>query len=42
MSCPFAKYSDIFGKPNTGFHSSRIFDIAINDLFGTILISGLV
>ena len=42
MSCPFAKYSDIFGKPNTGFHSFRIFDIAVNDLLGTILISGLL
>lgn len=42
MSCPFSNYSDIFGKPNTGFHSFRIFNIAINDLLGTILISGLV
>jgi hypothetical protein len=42
MSCPFAKYSDIFGKPKTGFHSFRIVDIAANDLFGTILISGLI
>lgn len=42
MSCPFSKYSDIFGKPNTGFHSFRILNIAINDLLGTILISGLI
>ena len=42
MSCPFKKYSEIFGKPNTGFHSFRVFDIAILDLLGTILISGLI
>lgn len=42
MSCPFAKYSDIFGKPKTGFHSFRIFDIAINDLIGTIGIAGII
>jgi uncharacterized membrane protein YcaP (DUF421 family) len=42
MSCPFKKYSEIFGKPNTGFHSFRIFDIAMNDLLGTIVISGLI
>ena len=42
MSCPFKKYSDIFGKPKTGFHSYRVFDVAIFDLLGTILISGLI
>lgn len=42
MSCPFKKYSDIFGKPKTGFHSFRIFDIAVNDLFGTIAIAALL
>ena len=42
MSCPFKKYSEIFGKPNTGFHSFRVFDIAILDLLGTICISGLI
>lgn len=42
MSCPFAKYSNIFGEPNKGFHSVRLFDIAIYDFFGTILISGLL
>lgn len=42
MSCPFAKYSDIFGKPKTGFHSFRILDIAVNDVIGTILVSGLI
>ena len=42
MSCPFAKYSNIFGEPNKGFHSIRFLNIAIYDLFGTILISGLL
>lgn len=42
MTCPFAKYSDIFGKPNTGIHSYRIKNIAIIDVLGTALISGLV
>ena len=42
MSCPFKKYSDIFGKPKTGFHSFRMFDIAMNDLLGTIAISRLI
>ncbi len=30
-------YSDIFGKPNTGVHSYRIFNIAIVDLIFTII-----
>lgn len=42
MSCSFKKYSNIFGKPKTGFHSFRMFDIAINDFLGTIAISGLI
>ena len=30
------KYKDLFGKPNTGLHSFRIFNIAIVDLILTI------
>ena len=30
------KNKDLFGKPNTGLHSFRIFNIAIVDLFLTI------
>jgi len=30
------KYKDLFGKPNTGLHSIRIFNIAIVDLILTI------
>ena len=30
-------YKDVFGKPSEGIHSYRIFNIAIVDLFWTIL-----
>lgn len=33
------EYSDIFGRPNEGVHSIRIFNIAIVDLFLTILVA---
>lgn len=42
MSCPFAKYSNIFGEPKKGFHAYRIADVAIGDLIGTAAISGLI
>lgn len=32
-------YKNIFGKPNTGIHSIRIFNIAIIDVLGTIIAS---
>lgn len=31
------EYKDIFGKPDTGIHSSRLFGIAFVDLFLTLL-----
>ena len=31
------KYRDIFGMPNTGVHTYRIFDLAIVDILFTIL-----
>ena len=31
------QYKNIFGKPNIGVHSYRIFNIAIVDLFFTVL-----
>jgi hypothetical protein len=31
------KYKDIFGKPNEGAHSYRVFDLAIVDVFFTLL-----
>ena len=30
-------YSDIFGKPNEGIHSYRVFNIAIVDLILTVI-----
>ena len=33
----YCKYSDIFGKVNTGFHSYRVFDIAIMDVIFTFI-----
>lgn len=33
------KYKDIFGKVGEGFHSVRLFNIAIFDLVGTLLIA---
>lgn len=42
MSCPFAKHSNVFGEPKTGFHAFRIMDIAAFDLLGTAAISGLI
>jgi hypothetical protein len=39
MSCiSLCKYKDIFGKPNEGVHSTRIFGLAFWDLFGMIII----
>ena len=32
-SCQYANY---FGKPGTGFHSIRIFDVALLDVLGTL------
>ena len=36
------KYADIFGKPNTGVHSYRLFDFAIVDVLLTILVGYLI
>jgi hypothetical protein len=35
----FCKYKNIFGAPNTGAHSYRIFGLAAVDMIGTILIA---
>ena len=32
------KYKNIFGEPNTGFHSIRILNIAIFDVVSTIVL----
>ena len=36
------KYKHIFGEPNKGIHSYRIFDIAIIDLFATIVVAYII
>lgn len=42
MSCPFAKYSEIFEKPNEGVHSDRLLGMARVDLLGTMGIAGII
>ena len=37
MPCLFGKYKDIFGKPGTGIHSTRVFNIAIADVISTFI-----
>ncbi len=39
MNCP---YKNIFGEPKTGFHSTRVFGLALGDTLGTIAIAGLI
>ena len=36
MSC---KYSDILGLPKTGVHSIRVFNIAVVDVFFTMILA---
>lgn len=38
----FCEYSNIFGKPNEGLHSIRLFDIAIIDVILTIMAAYLL
>ena len=40
--CPLSKYKDIFGKPRTGIHKYRFFDVAIIDVIGTIIIACII
>lgn len=35
----FCKYKHIFGKEKEGIHSYRVFDIAIVDVIGTIIVA---
>ena len=37
-----SKYKDIFGEPNTGLHSIRIFNIAIIDVLMTIIAAYII
>jgi len=36
------KYSDIFGKPRTGVHGYRLFDIAVVDVILTIILGVII
>ena len=36
------KYSNIFGKPNEGIHSYRLFNIAIVDVIATLFIGYII
>lgn len=36
------KYKNIFGAPNTGIHSYRLFGFAIVDVVGTIVIAAII
>jgi len=38
----FCKYKDIFGKVGEGVHSIRLFNIAVVDLLGTLLIAYII
>lgn len=38
----FCQYKDLFGKPGTGAHSYRIFDIAIVDTLLAILLGYII
>ncbi len=37
-----SQYKNIFGEPNTGLHSIRLFNIAIVDVLFTILVAYLI
>lgn len=39
MSCP---YKNIFGIPEKGFHSTRLFGFAMYDTLGTIFLAFLI
>lgn len=36
------KYSNVFGKPGTGLHSYRIYDLAIIDILLTVVLVGAI
>ena len=38
----FCKYKDILGKPKTGLHSYRVFNVAIVDVLFTVLLAKFV
>jgi hypothetical protein len=38
----YCKYKDIFGKPNEGIHSFRIFNISVIDTLLTVFLAYLI
>ena len=38
----FGRYKDMFGKPNKGVHSYRVFNFAIVDVLATVLVAYLI
>lgn len=42
MAFGLCKFKDIFGKPGTGAHSYRIFNIAVIDVVFTIIFAWLI
>ena len=42
MAFGLCKYKNMFGAPNTGSHSYRVFDLAITDILMTILGASVV
>ena len=40
--CVFKKYRNIFGLPNQGLHKYRIFNTALIDYIGSIMIAMLI
>lgn len=42
MMFNLCKYKDIFGKPNTGIHKYRIFNIAVLDVLVVIIFSYII
>lgn len=38
----YCKYKNIFGKPNTGIHRYRIFNIAVADVIATIILAYVI
>jgi uncharacterized membrane protein YcaP (DUF421 family) len=42
MNMKLCKYKHIFGKERQGFHALRLFDFAVLDIVGTIIIGFLL
>jgi hypothetical protein len=39
VECMLCKYRDILGKPKTGIHSLRLFNIAVVDVVGMVILA---